>query len=223
MSSATQISIAFPAKASFREEDYLCTSHNQHIFDEITAWPHWGLPMARLEGPKGSGKSHLGTIWANRAEAKVIEADDLPETLFTLIDAPQNILLEDVDRNTDEEALFHLYNIQKNSAKSLLITSVKSLAEWQLSLPDLQSRMATLPVFKIAEPDDMLCRMLITKLLTDRQMMIEPEVVDYLLPRMQRSYGDIHHLVATLDHQSLAEKRKITIPLARQVLEKISD
>jgi chromosomal replication initiation ATPase DnaA len=46
------------------------------------------------------------------------------------------------------------------------------------------------------------------------------EVVDYLVVRMERSFEEALRLVNLLDKEALAEKNRITIPLASRVLKK---
>jgi chromosomal replication initiation ATPase DnaA len=71
----------------------------------------------------------------------------------------------------------------------------------------------------LAAPDDDLLAGLLVKLLNDRQVRIAPEVVRFLLPRIERSFAAVHRLAEALDRAALAEHREITVPLARAVLE----
>ena len=57
------------------------------------------------------------------------------------------------------------------------------------------------------------------KQFADRQLRVDPDVLTFLLARMERSFAATSRLVAALDQAALAEKRRITVPLARRVLE----
>jgi chromosomal replication initiation ATPase DnaA len=128
------------------------------------------------------------------------------------------VVVEDADRGVDEASLFHLYNHLRESGRFLVLTCRQVPARWPVQLPDLLSRLVTVPVAAIGAPDDRLLEALLLKLFADRQLRIGPEVLAYLLPRMERSFDAARTLVQALDAAALTEKRAITIPLVRDVL-----
>jgi chromosomal replication initiation ATPase DnaA len=133
------------------------------------------------------------------------------------------VLLEDLDRTLEaaplEEALFSLWTALAERQGHLLLTARLPPARWSLRLPDLASRLRGAAAVALAAPDDTLLAGLLVKLLNDRQVRIAPEVVRFLLPRIERSFAAVHRLAAALDSAALAEHREITVPLARAVLE----
>jgi chromosomal replication initiation ATPase DnaA len=88
-----------------------------------------------------------------------------------------------------------------------------------VSLPDLASRLKAIAAIALKSPDDTLMRGLLLKLFGDRQLNVEPRVIDYLLPRMERDYADMVTLVRRIDRQALSEKRAITVPMVAEILE----
>jgi chromosomal replication initiation ATPase DnaA len=56
------------------------------------------------------------------------------------------------------------------------------------------------------------------KLFADRQLIVSEDVVAFLLHHMERSFAAARRLVGALDQAGLAEKRRITVKLARAVL-----
>jgi chromosomal replication initiation ATPase DnaA len=56
------------------------------------------------------------------------------------------------------------------------------------------------------------------KLFADRQLAVDTTVIDYLASRMERSIAAARQLVAALDRASLAAGRRITRPVAADVL-----
>ena len=46
-----------------------------------------------------------------------------------------------------------------------------------------------------------------------------PEVVDFLVPRVERSYVAAQLVVAALDAAMLSRPRRLTVPMAKQALE----
>src|SRR5690606_40321155 len=91
-------------------------------------------------------------------------------------------------------------------------------AAWQVALPDLESRLRAAAVVEVAEPDDALLEGVITKLFADRQLSVEPNLVTYLVRRMERSLDAAMRLVDRLDRAALEEKTRITRAFAASVL-----
>jgi chromosomal replication initiation ATPase DnaA len=92
-------------------------------------------------------------------------------------------------------------------------------ARWPVRLPDLRSRLSAVTAVAIAPPDDTLLAAILVKLFSDRQLRVDREVIDYLLARMERSFGAAERLVGRLDALGLALGRRITVALARRAIE----
>ena len=71
---------------------------------------------------------------------------------------------------------------------------------------------------EISPPDDALLEAVLRKRFDDRQLGVEQPVIDYMLSRIDRSFSAVEAVVAELDRRAFAQKRPITIPLARNVL-----
>ena len=87
-----------------------------------------------------------------------------------------------------------------------------------VGLADLRSRLQASPTVGIGIPDDALVGAVMLKQFTDRQLSVDPEVLTFLMARMERTFEAARKLVAALDEAALIEKRRITVPLAREVL-----
>ncbi|WP_262691722.1 HdaA/DnaA family protein [Kordiimonas aestuarii] len=212
----SQIPLDLPHKPSFEWEDFVVSSSNEAAFATLDGWPDWPHHAVALVGPKASGKSHLSTAWAKRAGAVRVdisrELDSLPDTRPVLVEGA-----DEADLN--EAALFHLFNWTKEAGTSLLLTAKTPPNRWNVDLPDLRSRLATVHVAEIEEPDDHLLMILLVKLFSDRQLQVDLSVISYVLPRIERSFDAAKALVEELDRSALAEKRKITRALAKTCLE----
>lgn len=129
------------------------------------------------------------------------------------------VIIEDLVRPDQEEPLLHLYNQIAECGGSLLLISEVPPARWPLQLPDLSSRLRATPVAEIGSPDDALLEALLVKMFTDRQLRVGPEVIAFLLLRMERSFAGARGLVARLDGAALSQQRTITVPLARAIFQ----
>ncbi len=180
---------------------------------------NWNTPIVILQGAKGSGKTHLCHIWAEARQALFLEGGfSLSPELLGKYDA---FVVDDIIKFSQEK-LFHLYNHVVNEKKILLMTTEKPIGLMKFELADLSSRLKSVPQLSLDLPDDALIHMLLVKQLSDRQLRISKPVLNYIIPRIPRSYLAIHELVNQLDQTSLMQGRNITIPFARDVLESLS-
>ncbi len=216
-----QIPMEFAFRSALGREDFLVTEQNKAAITWIDKWPEWSDPFLLVVGPMGAGKSHLAQVWAKNSNAMILHSSDLKDLDINALSqiASQNIILEDIDAHTAEQPFFHLYNLIKENSRFLLMTSRESTRDWNIQLPDLKSRLGAIQIAKIEQPDDSLFAAILLKLFTDRQITVAPEVIQYLITRLERSFSSALEAVTMIDSLSLSEKKRVTIPLVKRVLE----
>jgi chromosomal replication initiation ATPase DnaA len=213
-----QLLLDLPSEPRFLAEDFVVGPSNERAHAMIEAWPDWPGRALLLVGPRGSGKTHLGSIWAERARAWRLRRAELSTENVARLMAPQALLIEDAHEPGDETALFHLINAARMRRSHLLLTAVSEPSLGTLAIPDLLSRLRLSPLVHIEEPDEALLRMVIVKLFVDRQLVVDAGVVETILIFAERSFAGARRAVEALDRHSLASKRRITRVLAREVL-----
>ena len=215
---SNQLPLALQLEPNSAREDLLESPANRLAVELIDSWPEWPSHVVVLAGPVGSGKSHMAGIWAKTASAQIIQMTDLPG-LAPQFSEGRNLVLEDATSSQiDETALFHCFNHVKAHGAYLLITSREFPSGWQLQLADLVSRMHTAHIVELEEPDDLLLSQILVKLFADRQIQVEPGLIDYLVTRMERSLGAAGGVVSWLDNEALARRKKITRSLMAEAL-----
>jgi chromosomal replication initiation ATPase DnaA len=210
-----------PVEEGLGRSDFLPAASNRTALAMVEAWPAWPAPVLVLHGAAGSGKSHLARIWATTTHALLLDAaaftgDGGP---VVMLGGRRAAVVEHADRVSDEAELFHLHNALVGRGGHLLLTTRQSLAAWAPQLPDLRSRLRAAAWVTIEPPDDGLLAALLVKQLGDRQLVVEPGVVEFLLARMERSCAAARRMAKLLDQLSLALRRPITTRLASQALE----
>ena len=210
-----QLAFDLPVAQTFRREDFFTSPANAAAFAMIKA------PTTRhllLIGPHGAGKSHLLHIWARLTEAEIVTHEALPQRLPDLArDAA--IAVDNADApDRDEAAFFHLYNTLAPSGR-LLLTATTPPRDWGLTLPDLASRMQATALTRLDPPDDALLTAVLAKLFADRQLVISPNLIPYLVVRMDRSIAAARILVEALDARALSQHRPITRAMAGEILD----
>jgi chromosomal replication initiation ATPase DnaA len=214
-----QLAFDLPLDPRFGAEDFLVSPSNERAYGLVERWPDWPDTILRLTGPPGSGKSHLAAIWATRANAWTVDAADVVGGRVPHLVSQGALVIEDADRaERDEAALFHLLNLARERRCALLLTSAAPVERWELRTPDLLSRLRLAPSVALDPPDDALLRSVLVKLFVDRQLVVDTSVVDYLALRIERSLARTREVVAALDREALSRGRRITRPMAAEVV-----
>jgi len=215
-----QLAFDLPSGEAFRRVDFYPSPANAQALAAVEGWADWPGGKLLLIGPEGAGKTHLAHIWAGLSGAEVIAAAKLVEhDLHDLAQRP--VAVENADQiagdRATEVALFHLHNLLEG--RGLLVTAASPPRDWRLGLPDLLSRMQAAPVAQLQPPDDMLLSAVLIKLFADRQIVVPPNLIPYLVSRMDRSIAAAREWVKFLDARALALGRPVTRALAAEVLD----
>ena len=210
--------IKFKYEGNFKEDDFYVSKSNKQIFDLLNKWPKWEKNFLNISGEKFSGKTHLINIFLKKYKGTKIEANLLSDNDFKKIKIFQNIILENVSEKINENLFFTLCNIVEQDNKYLIVTSESSIVNIDFKLNDLKSRSKNFLLQNIDKPDDELLFALILKNLSDRQISIDKKLIDYIIKRIDRSYGKIVDFIYKIDEVSLKKKRSINLSTIKEVL-----
>lgn len=218
-----QLPLSLSHPTDFYSDDLVVTKSNKSAYELIERWPDWPMPVAVLVGPDGSGKTHFASVWADISKAQKIEPDQLDQAI-TFIEKGIPVLVEDMDGvNLNEVVFFHLINSVKerrviNPKTTLLITARKGPSNWNVKLDDLASRLRSVTLATLEQPDDELLNAVAFKLFSDRQITVDPSVVEFLVSRSERSLFALGKTVDQIDRLALQRKSKITKALVSEAL-----
>jgi chromosomal replication initiation ATPase DnaA len=206
---------------AFSRDDLIVSKANETAVALVDRWPDWPSQVTVLAGPTGSGKSHIATIWQDIAHAAALDARALGGTAVEAAQAGP-VLIDDVRPGAiDQAGLFHLINAVRQSGNFLLMCSRDFPGAWGVTLPDLASRLRAAATVEIGEPDDVLLSGVVTKLFADRQIEVEPHVVQFIVRRIERSLSTAIRTVDALDHAALERGSRVTRSLAAEVVSAI--
>ena len=208
----------FSNDKNFKDDDFYLSNSNRHIYKMLENWPKWEKNFLNIVGENFSGKTHLINIFLKKFkgikfESNLINNHDLSEIKFH-----QNIILENLDKNVDEKLLYTLFNIIEQDNKFLIVTSRNSIIDIRFTLNDLKSRTKNFIIQNIEKPDDELIFALLLKNLSDKQIIIEKKFIDYIIKRIDRSYGKIFDLIYKIDEISLRKKKPIDFNIIKEIL-----
>lgn len=192
----SQFGLPFDWPAEEDQSDFIVTAANDVAVRHLDRWGSWPVRVSLLTGPRKSGKSLLGRIFAARSGGRLIDnADTRPE-----------------------DELFHAWNVAQETRVPLLLVSENAPPQWEVRLPDLRSRLQATPIAIIDQPDRPLIELLLTKLLAKRGLAVTPDVAAFISARLERSYVSIFRAADLIDEASLSQRRAITIPFVRDAL-----
>lgn len=193
----SQIALPFDWPAEETSDNFIVTDANREAVDQLDHWGSWPLPAALLIGPRMSGRSLLGRIFAAKSGGH---------------------LIDDAERKPEAE-IFHRWNIAMETRRPLLVIANAHPPEWRIGLADLRSRMNATRMLRIEDPDDVLSAALIEKVLARRGLPVPNEVMKFALARLPRLYHALIDFAERLDERAIVRQRAISIPLAREVLQ----
>jgi chromosomal replication initiation ATPase DnaA len=216
-----QLPLPLPMRTAMGRNDFLVAPSNAMAMAFIDIWPNWPNKRLAVVGPASAGKSHLSAVWAAASCARVVQAsmlraEDVPDL------ARGCVAVEDAHGPLSmvaEEALFHLHNLVAAEGHGLLVTGRGTPSTWPIKLPDLASRLQAITLAEVQGPDDQLLAALLVKHFADRQIRIAPNVITYVVPRIERSFAAVEALARRLDAAALEAQKPITRALARAVLD----
>ena len=219
MKSLNQLLLDFDYEQNFRDDDFYVGKSNFYPFELINKWPKWEKNFLNISGEKFSGKTHLSNIFLKKFNGIRIESNMLNDENLKAIKPYQNIVLEDLSLEVNEKLIYTLFNIIDQDNKFLIITSSKPVTEIDFKLEDLRSRTKNCLLAKIENPDDELMFALILKNLSDRQITLDKKLIDFIIKRVERSYGKIFEFIYKIDKISLKKKKSIDFKIINEALE----
>lgn len=216
---ARQLAFDLPVRPALGREDFFVSDANAAAVARIEGWRDWPLGKLALCGPAGSGKTHLAHVWATLTEGLVVPAGEIDALDPGALATP--LAVDGLDAPLSSEAettLFHIHNTLREKGLPLLLTGREGPARWPIRLPDLASRLSAADTARIEAPDDALLSAVILKQFTDRGIEVSPQLIDYLVVRIDRSFETARRTIDRLDTAALERGRPITRRLAAEVL-----
>ena len=218
MTNLNQLLLNFEYKQNFKDEDFYVSKSNYFAFNLMNTWPKWEKNFLNICGDNFSGKSHLANIFLKKFKGIKIDSHSFKNEHLNEIKVYENIILENFDLNINEVLIYSLFNTIDQDNKYLIINSITPINEINFKLDDLKSRTKNCLFAKIEKPDDELMFALILKNFSDRQIVIDKKLIDFIIKRIDRSYDKIFEFIYKIDELSLKKKKPIDFKTIKEVL-----
>lgn len=219
-----QLTLPLSLNPSYCEADLYPAACQETAMRWIQDWPHNLAHFVVICGEPNSGKTHLAHVWQKKSNALMLRPSVVKESspLYVagfrdsfIIDGIDQWLCEGV---ITEEWLFHFYNLMKEKKGYLLFTANKVPAQWGISLPDLRSRLQTFLPLMIDFPDDETLKALLAKQLSEQGVLIDHDLLDYIVKRIERSFQKAANVVTLINQESLRLGQKLSVSFVRETL-----
>ena len=218
MKDLNQLLLKFDLKQNYTSDDYYVSKSNFYAYNLINKWPNWEKNILNIHGDKFSGKTHLTNIFLKKFKAKRILANEFNDECLKNFKIFENLVLEDFSENINERLMYSLFNIADQDNKYIVISSLVPINQINFKLEDLASRAKNCLFAKIEKPDDELIFAILLKNFSDRQILIEKKLIDFIIKHIDRSYGKIYEFIYRIDELSLKKKKSIDFKTIKEAL-----
>ena len=218
MKNLNQLLLNFKYKQNFNYNDFYVSKSNYYAFKLVEKWPVWEKNILNIFGEKFSGKTHLANIFINKNKGIKVKDEEINEDVFKKFKLYENIIIDDYNNKCDEKLMYSIFNLVDQDNKYLIINSQTPINEINYNLNDLKSRSKNCLFAKIDNPDDELMFAIILKSFSDRQIQIDKKLIDYIIKRIDRSYGKIEEFIYKVDELSLKKKKPIDFKIIKEIL-----
>ena len=210
----------FTEENFFFEDDFCISKSNEEVYHFLNIWPNWSENIVNIYGPEKSGKTFLLSIFAQKNSFIKISKKEINKSNIDYILKQKKIIIEDISNEIDNELLFLIYNHFKSNENFLIFSSLYDTAKLNFSLNDLNSRFKSVFNIEIHNPSDNLLYSILLKEISDRQITLEPKIIDYILGKIERTYLAVNTFVKLIDKKNLIDKKKISKKLVNSILER---
>jgi len=218
MKDLNQLLLNFKQNQNFNYNDFYVSKSNYYAFQLIEKWPKWEKNILNIYGEKYSGKTHLSNIFLKKNGGIKVEEKEINNEIFKKFKLYENIIIDNYDNEVEEKLIYSIFNLADQDNKYLIINSINPINKIDFELNDLKSRSKNCLFGQIENPDDELMFAIILKSFSDRQIQIDKKLIDFIIKRIDRSYGKIADFIYKVDELSLKKMKAIDLKTIKEIL-----
>ena len=224
-----QMALPLKFKSIKNRENYLVSNCNLEAIKLIENFTFWqnrkkinSIPGAMIYGPKGSGKTHLSSIFKQKVDCVYLTS--LSNDYLEQVTEGKNFILDNFvpGKSFPSELVMHFINQVTYKEGSILLLSRLSPFQMDWDLDDLNSRIRSLVSTEIKLPDDVLLFLFIVKYSNEKNLFIGDKKLIYILERLDRSFQSVIKVINRLDKHSLEYNQKVTYKNIKMILDNLN-
>lgn len=194
---------------------------NRDAANLLTGWRTWPNGALALTGPQGSGKTHLGLAWALEAGARQITPNASPDDAAAIFrESGGRLFIDDADGARDDPMFWRILDLARTEGGAVLLVGADSPSNWATPIPDLASRLKSLAVARLGEPDEALMEVVLRRVCREQFILLSDDAARYLARRLPRTFAAAHQMAAALDADLVKGAKPVALKAARLALEK---
>jgi chromosomal replication initiation ATPase DnaA len=194
---------------------------NRDAANLLTGWRAWPNGALALTGPKGSGKTHLALAWALEAGARQITPAASPDDAAAIFrESGGRLFIDDADGERDDPMFWRVLDLARTEGGAVLLVGGDSPSNWPTPIPDLASRLKSLAVARLGEPDEALMEVVLRRVCREQFILLSDDAARYLARRLPRTFAAAHQMAAALDADLVKGAKPVALKAARLALEK---
>ena len=194
---------------------------NRDAANLLTGWRAWPNGSLALTGPKGSGKTHLALAWALEAGARQITPVASPDDAAAIFrESGGRLFIDDADGERDDPMLWRVLDLARTEGGAVLLVGGDTPSNWPTPIPDLASRLKSLAVARLGEPDEALMEVVLRRVCREQFILLSDDAARYLARRLPRTFAAAHQMAAALDADLVKGAKPVALKAARLALEK---
>jgi chromosomal replication initiation ATPase DnaA len=187
----------------------------------LTEWMTWPGGALALVGPAGAGKTHLALAWALEVGARQVTPLAAPDDAAAIFrESGGRLFIDDAHLERDEGMFWRVLDLARSQGGAVLLVGSAGPKDWSVTIPDLRSRLAALPVARLGEPDQALMEVVLRRICREQFIQLSDDAARYLAERLPRTFAAAHALAAALDADLVKGAKPVALGAARRALEK---
>ena len=211
-----------------RFENFFVSDVNQSLVSALAA--NENEPFLYIWGNGSPGLSHLLQASCNKSTAEgrgaiYVPLADQSQFAPQILEGAESLSLVCIDDIESiagdvewEAALFTAFNAMRQTGTQLIIAGHMGAQQLTIQLPDLHSRLQSgllFQLFELSDEDKLSALQLRAR---QRGFDLPNAVGEFILLRAQRSLSALMQILDELDHSSMQQQRKLTVPLVKSTL-----
>lgn len=207
---------------TYHNSDYIITDYNHSVYDYVMS-KNWISNCTIISGPRCCGKTHLAYIWAQKYKGLLFSNTSEKQTgniNILSVAKNQNIVIHNFlnFESNWEIALLKIYNSAVENSQKILITSNTKINDIEFKLMDLKSRIISSIELKLSHPDEIISEIILSKLLHEKQIYIEPKFIKYILKYPGISTAIFNKVIDELYDMINLKKTKVSTTLLSKLI-----
>ena len=227
MSNPQQLTFPWSAKPKLIFRDFYTNKENLNLVNDLKEQEAGDII---IQANTNLGKSHLlqsvcnyyNEIGKSSFYLPIKTALDYEPSVLDSIHEIDLICIDDIDflaKNDNwERAIFNLINQCQQSTSRIIFSLSGSIDRAGFNLPDLISRLNKLLKYNVANLENEDIEGAISLIIEHNSINIGDKEINYILNHAKRDIAYLKQILFKLDEYSLSTKKKITIPLIKEII-----